>query len=192
MKKAMIFIVSALSLFISCESKKNLPDSNSQLNHPYKDSSYNFILKRFGLMGSEFFQIDSNTLVFYCRRSFDSSFLIQIKNEPYRISGVYYIDPYFSNVNDSLFTVNYYSFFEGCTFTLDSTKWNKLKTKASELLIDTSFANIGIGRDGREYGLRYNFKSNIDNGLKYEAFNKLVENLFLVDIIQRKKAKMFK
>jgi len=66
-----------------------------------------------------------------------------------------------------------------------------LKTKAIELLIDTSFANIGIGRDGREYGLCYNFKSNIDNGLKYETFLKLVEDLFLADIIKRKKAKMF-
>jgi len=114
MEKPMIFIVFALFLLIGCESKKNLSESNSQLNPPYKDSSYNFILKRFGLMGPEHFQIDSNVLVFYCKRSFDSSFLIQIKNERNRISGVYFLDPYFSNVNDSLFTINYYSFFEGC------------------------------------------------------------------------------
>jgi hypothetical protein len=161
-------------------------------NSKYRDSSINFIMKKFELLYPENFKSDSNSLVFYRTATFDTSFLIHLKQEPSGINGAYYevLPSYHNNVNDFA-TEDQLLFFEGYSFTLDPTKWAIMKRMAEKMLSsDTSFkSNEGI-RDGEEYVLSYNFKSSkshIDNNGEYESFYKFLKELFLEKFIQKRK-----
>jgi hypothetical protein len=187
MKNKNIFILFLCFLCYSCQEKNNNAKENIvNQNNRYEDSTLSFAMKKFGLSyQQQDYRPDSNSLVFYCLRSFDSSFLIHLRQEPSGINGAYYVEmPSYYNVNDFGARENYLLFFEGYSFTLDSAKWQIVKRKTVELLNDTSFKNSPGCRDCKEYGLSYNFKSKVD---KYEPYYEFLKELFLEKFIQRRK-----
>ncbi|HYM93330.1 MAG TPA: hypothetical protein VET23_04270 [Chitinophagaceae bacterium] len=189
MKNKNIFLLCLCFLYYSCQEKANNVKENivTQSNR-YEDSTLSFVMKKFGLPQLQSDRSDSNTLVFYCLRSFDSSFLIHLRQEPNGINGAYYVEmPSYYNVNDSGAKENQLLFFEGYSFTLDSAKWQIVKDKAEELLRDTIFKNSPGCRDCKEYGLSYDLKSKIDNGIKYEPFYRFLKEQFLEKFIQKRK-----
>ncbi len=95
--------------------------------------------------------------------------------------------PSYYNVNDFGAQENHLLFFEGYSFTLDSAKWQIIKSKAEDLLRDTTFRNSPGCRDCQEYGLSYNFKSKVDNGVKYEPFYTFLKEQFLEKFTQKRK-----
>jgi len=192
--KNMLFLLLYIFYF-SCQEKKNTPNTPNTLssqNDRYRDSSFNFITKKFGLSYQNS-RMDKNSLIFYGARTFDTSFLIELKQTVNEISGVYYeVLPYYhNNVNDFSIEKNQLLFFEGYSFILDSIQWKTIKTMAEKMLAsDTSFKNNDGCRDCPEYVLSYDLKSsksNIKSQIKYETFYKFLKDFFLENFIQRRK-----
>lgn len=176
-------------LSYSCQEKNNAKENIINQNNPYEDSTFRVVMNKFGLPQQQINRPDSNTLVFYCLRSFDSSFLIQLRQAPNGINGAYYVEmPSYYDVNDRGAEENQLLFFEGYTFTIDSEKWQIIKDKAEEFLRDTTFKNSPDCRDCKEYGLSYDFKSKIDYGIKYESFYRLLKEQFLEKFIQKRRS----
>lgn len=198
MKDNHIFLVILCFFYIGCQEKTNTSKNVSILNDKYKDSSFNSIIKKFGLPYQGNFRLDSNSLIFYGTRNFDTSFLIHLKQGVAGINGVYYevLPTYHNNVNDFVIPEKGLLFFEGYSFILDSIKWEILKSKAEKMLVsDTSFKSNKGCRDCEEYVLCYNLKSsksNLDTISKYQLFYKFLKDLVLEDFIQRRKPKMHK
>jgi hypothetical protein len=193
MKYLQIFVLLLFFFSIGCKEKKNTSTAELSINDRYRDSSINFIRKKFGLPHSEDYKTDSNSFVFYGTRTFDTSFLIEVKQTAGEIKGIYYevLPNYHSNVNDFSIEENQLLFFEGYSFTLDTTKWEKIKTLAQKtLLMDTGFeANNGC-RDCPEYILCFNSKSgksNVKSLAKFEALLDFLKDLFLENFIKRRK-----
>ena len=150
-------------------------------------------MKKFEQLYPQNFKSDNNSLAFYHTATFDTSFLIHLKRETTGINGVYYevLPSYHNNVNDFASGENQLLFFEGYSFTLDSTQWAMIKEKAEKMLSrDTSFkSNEGV-RDGAEYVLSYNFKSSKSynaNNSEHESFYKFLKEQFLEKFIQGRK-----
>ena len=195
MKNKNIFVLLLYFLCSSCQEKRyNAEEYIVDPNNRYEDSTLSFAMKKFGLpYQGKNYKSDSNSLVFYCLRSFDSSFLINIRQEASGINGAYYVEmPSYYNKNDFGAEENYLLFFEGYSFTLDSAKWQIVKRKTVELLSDTSFKNSPGCRDCKEYGLSHNFKSKIDNGVKYEPYYEFLKELFLQNFIEKRKTILYK
>lgn len=198
MNRNIFFLIALCLLYIGCREKENTSPVTPSVSNHYRDSSLNFIGKKFELSYPENFTLDSNSLIFYRTATFDTSFLIHLKRGRNGINGVYYelLPSYHNNVNDFATEENQLLFFEGYSFTLDSTKWLIIKRMAEKMLSsDTSFkSNEGI-RDGKEYVLSYNFKSSkshIDNNSEYESFYEFLKGSFLENFIQRRKPIMHK
>lgn len=191
MKNKNILLLFLCFLYYSCQEKTNNPNENI-LNKEsnYRDSSVYFIVKKFEQLYPENFKSDSNSLVFYRTATFDTSFLLHLKRETDGINGIYYevLPSYHNNVNDFAPGENQLLFFEGYSFTLDSTKWSMIKRMAEKMLSsDTSFkSNEGI-RDGAEYVLSYNFKSSKGYNSEYESFYKNLKEQFLEGFIKSRK-----
>ncbi|MBS1918615.1 MAG: hypothetical protein JST17_00010 [Bacteroidetes bacterium] len=187
MKNKIVFILFMSFLQYSCKEESN--NANRSIESQNTDSSLNVLMKKFELSDPATFKSDSNSLVFYCTRSFDTSFLLHLKKEQDGINGIYYevLPSYHNNVNDVIIGENHLLFFEGYNFTIDSSEWQIIKSKTVDLLNDTSFKNNPGCRDCIEYGLSYNLKSKTDNGTKYAPFYKFLKVLFLEKFIQERK-----
>lgn len=159
------------------------------------DSLFNSVVKEFTLPYPENFKLDSNTLIFFGSRPFDTSFLVHLKNGSKEIEGTYYevIPTYHMDINNFSVPANKLLFFEGYSFILDTSKWQKIKSRTEGLLLDTTSFNIyNACRDCEVYGLYYSTKSNIGNAIKYHPFYKYLKEVFLDSFIQRRKPVMYK
>ncbi len=197
MNSNQICILLLFFFYIGCKEKTNTSNTGLSINDRYRDSSFNFIRKKFGLPYSEDYRLDSNSLVFYGTRTFDTSFLIELKQTASKVNGVYYevLHTYHNNVNDFSIEENQLLFFEGYSFTLDTAKWEKIRALAQKMLtIDTSIYSNNGCRDCPEYVLCYNLKigkSNKENQTKYDTFYIFLKDLFLENFIQRRKLVKF-
>src|SRR4051812_5989308 len=93
MKLLFSYVISILLIVISCnEAEKTTINSNPIHDSNYEDSTLKEIANRFGLFyPGQHYKTDSNTLLFYCSRHYDSSFLIQIKEDAGVARGTYFI-----------------------------------------------------------------------------------------------------
>lgn len=195
MTNKIFFVLFLCFLYYGCREKNNNPGESTVIqNNQYEDSTLRVAMRKFGLSYQQRNnQSDSSSLVFYCLKSFDSSFLIHLRQEQNGISGAYFVETNsYYNANDYAAQENYLLFFEGYSFTLDSIKWRLIKSNAEELLRDTSFRNSPGCRDCKEYGLSYNFKSKVDNGLKYEPFYTFLKELLLENFIEKRRSFSYK
>jgi hypothetical protein len=152
-------------------------------------------MQQFTLPYPENFEFDSNTLVFYGSRPFDTSFLIHLRNGERGITGVYYevIPTYHTEINNFATPKNKLLFFEGYSFVLESSKWQKIKTRADDLLKSNSAFNVNEAcRDCAVFGLCYGTKSNFGNANKYGPFYGFLKEYFLDSFIVRRKPIMYK
>lgn len=195
MKRLLILISIQSLLYVACREKANIHQSSISRGDSRNDSLINSQLKKFALPYPENFKSDSNTLIFYGSRPLDTSFLIQINKGLQEINGVYYeiIPANHNDLSDFADPEKKLLFFEGYSFTLDSSKWEKLEGDAEKLLMDNSTFNVNSGcMDCEVYGLYYGAKSNIGNGIKYRPFYKSFKGMFLDSFIARRKPIMHK
>jgi hypothetical protein len=195
MKKVFI-LMSILSLFyVGCKEESNSPQSTISPYNSSNDSLFNSVIRQFALPYPENFRLDSNTIIFYGSRPFDTSFLIHLKKETQKITGVYYevIPTYHNDLNNYAVSASKLLFFEGYSFILDSSKWKEVKDQTTKLLSDSTTFNIKEAcRDCEVYGLYYDSKSNIGNITKYRPYYKFFKEAFLDSFILRRKPIMYK
>jgi hypothetical protein len=182
-------------LHVGCKEKLNSPQSTISQFNSINDSLSSSIVKKFALPYPQNFKLDSNTLIFYGSRPFDTSFLFQLRNEPQEISVVYYevIPTYHYELNNFSDPANKLLFFEGYSFILDSSKWKEVKDRADRLLEGGSTFDIKEAcMDCAIFGLYYGTKSNIGNTTKYSPFYNFLKEYFLDSLIVRRKPIIFK
>lgn len=136
--------------------------------------------------------LDSNSLVFYNTRTFDTSSLLYLKHEGTETRGVYYeiLPNYHNSINSFAFEKNQLLFFDGYSFTIDSGDWARIKNFSLLLLAKDSSFNINLGCRGcEEYALFFNHKSSkadYKSDSMHIRFINLVKKLFLDDLIKKR------
>ena len=182
------FSIVLLIVFISCRGKVHIP-----IEHQVAlDSTFQLNLQKFGVMNSESLINDSNVLMLYGAKPFDTSFLIHLEGGTHVTTGTYYeiLPSYHNNVNDFAIEENKLLYFDGYSFSLDSTKWEAIKTKTRELFAsDEDSKERKACRDCSEYWVVFNSKikkSNFQNSETYQSYYNFLKRLFLQNFILRR------
>ncbi|MBN8878449.1 MAG: hypothetical protein J0I32_12975 [Sphingobacteriales bacterium] len=195
MKNVFILMYVLILLCTGCAERSNNPQVSIIYNEERGDSLFYSVIKKFSLPYPDDFVLDSNALIFYGSRPFDTSFLIHLKNESQEIAGVYYevIPTYHNDIDNFAVKANKILFFEGYSFILESSKWEEIKKQAERLLKDSAAFNISNAcRDCEVYGLRYGSKSNVGNTVKYKPYYKYLKEVLLDSLVVKRKPIMYK
>ena len=144
-------------LNFACTYKKKDISAQSLVDNPIIDSSVRLTLEKFCLQYDASFVLDTNSLIFYRKSTFDTSFLIHLRKDASRIRGVYYevLPSYHNDIDDYSISENELLFFEGYSFSIDSLQWEEIKTKAEKIVNNKQDKNSEACRDCAEYGLYF-------------------------------------
>ena len=162
------------------------------------DSISKLIMQTFELPYSENMNFDNISLVFYCSRAYDTSSLIEIKQQKNLIRGVYYeiLPEYHRFVTDYADTSSKLIFFEGYSFVVDTTAWKSVTTLAKAVLQEKEGLNKNLKyTDGATYALYYDGQSrhgNSNNEASFVKFDKFLKGQFLERYKQLRKPIMYK
>ncbi len=190
----MKYIIVLLSFLSLCSAGcKNDPDNQSKSpveTKSFNDSLLNSVLRLFAVPYSENLTLDSNSIIFYGSRPLDTSFLIHLKREPKAITGMYYeVDPFYHN-DFTNFAVpeSKLLFYEGYSFTLESSRWQEIKDQADKLLSENAPFDINIAcMDCAQYGLHHGNRSVIGRAIIYKPFYQFLKGRFLDSFIAKRK-----
>lgn len=192
-------LFSAICLIIvSCHDGKKDVDAKTIFANSINDSATKVVMKTFGLPYPEKFKFDSNALLFYCARSYDTSSLIYLQKDNENIRGVFYVilPTYHRFLADYADQKSNLLFFEGYSFIIDSKAWKLLRDRADSVLRYESNPNIKNNYvDGSTYGLYYNLQSRHGNShdeIIYEDFDKYLKDSLLEDFFQKRRPIMHK
>ncbi|MFT3750324.1 MAG: hypothetical protein QM768_18555 [Agriterribacter sp.] len=185
-------------LFSSCkENVSNVDVSNNQ--NEIRDSALIEVVQKFNLPYPGNINLDSNSLIFYGDRTFDTSFLLHLNKTNFGINGTYYevLPNYHRNLYDVKFPNYQILFFDGYGFKLDVSMWNLLIQKVNHLITSDSTVESKVGgRDGNKYGLIYNgvkiVKGNMNDNTGYESFYKFLKDLFIDHLVSNRQPIMYK
>jgi len=173
-------IIMTVALFgINCKDTKHSFETDKSLSNYHKDSTLSFIQDKFGLSLTRPDNSDTSLFKFYCIKPFDSSFLLELRQIPNKIFGVYFQEIPDKNLKGSYYDQPHAIYFKGVTFTIDSGKWETIKTRAQEMLRDTTNDPIAGCRDCNIYGLIYETRSKVDNDVKYDLFYRFLKHIIL-------------
>lgn len=156
------------------------------------DSSVCTIIKKFNLPYTGNLSLDSNSLIFYGDRAFDTSFLLHVRKDIGKINVTYYevLPNYHRFLNDVRVSDRQALFFEGYGFVLDSSTWKIIKNKAAELPpTDTNTKSNPIVRDGDHFAFLSDMgvkKSNSMTSVQYAVFYKFLKDSLLDDLINER------
>jgi len=183
MKSLVLYLVVSI-LLLSCGSDKR---ENSDSLLTYKDHP----LVKFGLPYREL-NVDNNSLIFYSMKSFDTSFLLQLKKEEKDITGVcYLVNPrYHRFVEDYLDSTNKLFVFQGFTFTMNLQDWDTVKRRINPALVQSdSLRNNEACLDCPHYILAYNHhvgNSSNRNREEFEKYEGLLKHHILNKLVKQK------
>lgn len=195
-----IVSVSVICLFVfACHDDDKISNTDKSFAaKPVDDSTARIIMQTFGLPCTNDFRLDSNALLFYCARSYDTSSLIYLQKNSKGIQGVFYLllPTYHRFVIDYADEKSKLLFFEGYSFVIDSITWESIRTQANTILQfkDSSDKHLNYV-DGSRYALYYNLQythGDSNNEILYEGFDKFLKNSFLQKFIQARKPIMHK
>lgn len=194
--KALKLLVCSISvivvLFVACDDKKGkLNDSVPFSNEKVIGLDTN--ITKFTLGYPENLRLDSNSLIFYCIRSFGTSVLVHLQKNATGVRGVFYelLPTYHQSLNDFADDKNQLLFFQGYSFKIDSTIWRNIKRKANLLLLmeDTVSQKLKYV-DGSHYALYHNLKARFGDSNQenlYEDFYTFLREAFLEKMFQLRK-----
>ena len=192
-----LLLVSIHLLCLGCSDKGTTSDDNKGLSKVEIDSLSKAVLQRFLINGDEY-KNDSNCLSFYCCRNYDTTTLIQIKKHEQTLSGVYYqiLPTYHRFITDYADGNTKLLFFEGFSFTIDSTQWQSIVYQAKLVLQEKINMNGPKYTDATTYGLLYNHQ--IQHGRSgagdviFDKFDRFLKDSFLDKFEQARKPIMHK
>lgn len=142
---------------------------------------------------------DSNSLIFYCSRTFDTTSLVHLQKCGGSIHGVFYemLPTYHRYAYDYAIQEDSLLFFEGYRFVIDSIIWKSVREKAQEIL-DKGHGLRNKDRyvDGNSYLLYHNFRRIEGNSGNeedlFEKFDRYLKNAFLQKYMNARKPKIHK
>lgn len=192
-----ILLVSINLLWLGCSDKSTTPDDKKGLSKVEIDSLSKAVLQKFAISSDEY-KNDSNCLSFYCCRNYDTTTLIQIKKHEQTVSGVYYqiLPTYHRFITDYADRNTKLLFFEGFSFTIDSTEWQSIVNQAKLVLQEKINMDVPKVTDATTYGLLYNHQ--IQQGRSgagdviFDKFDRFLMDSFLDKFIQARKPIIFK
>jgi len=192
-----ILLVCIHLLWLGCSDKRTASDDNKKLSRVEIDSLSKVVFQKFSISGDEY-KNDSNCLTFYCCRNYDTTTLIQIKKHEQTLSGVFYqiLPTYHRFITDYADRNTRLLFFEGYSFTIDSTEWQSIINQAKLVLQEEINMNVLRVTDGNTYGLLYN--GQIQRGrtgagdVIFDRFDRFLKDSFLDEFIQARKPIMHK
>jgi len=156
------------------------------------------MLQTFGLPYSESMDFDTNSLMFYCSRAYDTSSLIEIRRQDKLVRGVYYeiLPEYHRFATDYADTRSKLIFFEGYSFEIDTATWKSVVDQARAVLQQKEGAIKHLKyTDGATYALYYDGKSkhgNSNNDTAFENFDRFLKVQFLQKYMQLRRPIMHK
>ncbi len=192
-----ILLVCIHLLLLGCSDKSTTLADNKGLSKVEIDSLSKAVLQKFSISGDEY-KNDSNSLSFYCCRNYDTITLIQIKKQKQTLSGVFYriLPTYHRFITDYADRNAKLIFFEGFSFTIDSTEWQSIVNQARLVLQEKINMNVPKFTDATTYGLLYNHQ--IQQGRSgagdviFDKFDRFLKDSFLDKFIQARKPIIFK
>jgi hypothetical protein len=192
-----ILLVCIHLLWLGCSDKRTASVDNKGLSKVEIDSFSKVVLQKFSINGDEY-KNDSNCLSFYCCRNYDTTTLIQIKKHEQTLSGIYYqiLPTYHRFITDYADRNTRLLFFEGYSFTIDSTEWPSIVNQAKLVLQEEINMNVPKVTDATTYGLLYNHQ--IQQGRSgagdviFDRFDRFLKDSFLDKFIQARKPISYK
>jgi hypothetical protein len=185
-------------LCLACHDDKIKSADKSFVVKPTDDSATKAIMETFGLPYPDDLKLDSNALLFYCARSYDTSSLIYLQRNSKGIQGVFYLmlPTYHRFIIDYADQKSKLLFFEGYSFIIDSMTWKNIRTQADTILRfkDSSDKHLHYV-DGSRYAIYYNLQykhGDSNNEILYEGFDKFLKNTFLNEFLRARKPIMQK
>lgn len=186
------------SLFTKCGNREDQPIAKTGTIISTKDSISKLMMQTFELPYFENMNFDSGSLVFYCSRAYDTSSLIEIKEEKNLIRGVYYeiLPEYHRFVTDYADTSSKLIFFEGYSFAIDTATWKSVTDQAKAVLQEKEGWNKNLKyTDGATYALYYGGQSrhgNSNDEASFVKFDQFLKRRFLERYKQLRKPIMHK
>ncbi|HOA37629.1 MAG TPA: hypothetical protein PLQ32_02870 [Flavihumibacter sp.] len=182
-----ILLMIGAASFVSCK-----PKAHANRAAATTDSAVYSIIKKFYPTYSGDRSADSNSLIFYGERPFDTSFLLHIKKDIDKVNGTYFevLPEYHRFLKDVRSSEMQILFFEGYSFIFDSAMWEKIIIRSEKLLpTDTSLKSNPLVRDESHYALILNSrvrKSNFNTSVQYEEFYKFLKDSLLSDLVNKR------
>jgi hypothetical protein len=177
------FAIMALLPIVACNSYQPgdhqvIKDTLSFKNDP--------IIEKFMLPYNENLYADSNSLIFYYTKPFDTSFLIHMRYFNDEIVGTYYETlPQFHRDLEGYSDDNIkFLFFDGFSFIVDKKIWDSIRNNAKALLSKESPVDSKSCFDCTAYFLAYNTQIRYNNNGNEIYFKHLAE-YFKMTIINR-------
>ena len=160
-----------------------------------KDSTYYLLrslVEKFSLTNDGMLA-DSNQLIFYYEKRFDTSLLVSLEKEADRIKAIVYqvAPPYYMNRGRPEENRKSPQFFEGFSFSIDTVSWKSTVNDAREILdADVPQNQTNIAFDGATYLLAFNSRirvnrNTIDDSL-LSGYLSLLKSRFLYKYMAQK------
>jgi hypothetical protein len=130
---------------------------------------------------------DENTFVFYKEQRWDTSFVLTLRRDTNMIVGVYHeVSPY--NMEAGYLTD--VGFFDGFTFTVDSTAWDKVINESRNLLDSINHVPYTGCVDCGRYILSYDGKFTVDGKSRssLKAYEKFLRETLIYPVYRKRKA----
>jgi hypothetical protein len=123
------------------------------------------IIAKFTLPYRENLYDDTNSLIFYYTKPFDTSFLVHLRNINNEIAGTYYqtLPEFHSNLEGYSEDNIKFLLFDGFSFIIDKKIWDSIRYKANELFNKNGPVKSKVCFDCMSYFLAYNSKQQYDN-----------------------------
>lgn len=188
----------AVLMFLGCTHVDEDKKSYNPKDHGISQSVYvrDTIISKFYPV-SDRILLDSNSMIFSCVRTFDTSSLIHIQLYGGHFKVRYYemLPAYHQNINDFSNENNELLFFEGYSFTIDSIIWKKVILKAEEVLQASVSSERLRYKDASYYALysgTQQRKGDSNDEDLFEGFDAFLKALFLQRCINARKPELFR
>lgn len=168
-----------LLFILSCRNEKGQKDTQTIQND--KPIEMDWFIRKFGLPYDKNLIADSNTLILYKSKNFDTSFLIHLQRRDTVTYGVYYeiLPEYHKSADHYLDQKTKLIYFEGYSFQIGDSSWRRIiSTIPPKIIINnTSQKNNEACFDCPHYFVAYNFIRSSSNNINRKSFDEYV--LFL-------------
>lgn len=195
MKVHLVIIVVCIPMLgLGCSDKSTTPDDKKASSKVEIDSLSKVMLQIFSVNGGDDYKFDSTCLCFYGSAAYDTTTLVELKKHEQTVTGVYYqmLPGYHRFISDYADENTKLLFFEGYSFTIDTTAWHSIVSQAKLVLQEKINKNAPKVTDGVTYGLLYN--NQIQQGrtgtVILENFDRFLKDSILDKFVHARKPKI--
>jgi hypothetical protein len=181
-------------LWLGCSDKRTTSADKKGPSKVEIDSLSKEMLQIFSVNSGDEYKFDGACLCFYGSAAYDTTTLLQLKKHEQTVTGVYYqiLPGYHRFISDYADRNTKLLFFEGYSFTIDTTVWQSIVSQAKLVLQEKINKNALKVTDGVTYGLLYN--NQIQQGRTgtaiLENFDRFLKDSVLDKFVHARKPKI--